>query len=403
MPGPLSGVRIADFTWAWAGPNATLLLGMMGAEIVKIESMRRPDHTRVRSLAAGPTAQDIDKSFIFNDLNYDKLSATLNLQQPKAVELAKRIIALSDVVVENFRPGVMERLGLGYEALRAVKPDIIMLSSSACGAYGPERRYVGYAPTFSAQGGLAYLTGYEDGPPNTLTGSIDLRSATFSAFAIVAALNCRALTGRGQFIDLSSQECMSMLAGDAFLEYGMTGRIPTRHGNRDEAMAPHNCYPCAGDDAWISIAVANDDEWRALAHVIGEPEWTHDPRFQDAYGRLRHQEELDRFVAGWTRQHTAFEAMELLQAVGVAAVPSFTAKDLHEDTHLKERQFTATVEHPTMGKKVVIGAPFKFSATPTSVEKPGPLIGQHNSYVFGELLGLSPQEIETLAAEEVIC
>jgi len=399
---PLEGIRIADFTWAWAGPYATMMLGFMGAEVIKIESRKRPDHSRMRSLAAGPTFGGPDQAPIFNDLNLNKMSVTLDMTQPKAVELGKRVVSISDVVVENFRPGVMDKLGLGYEALKEVKPDIIMLSSSAVGGIGPDRQYVGYAPTFSALGGLAHLTGYPDGPPIPLMGSSDLRSAATSTFAILTALYYRAQTGEGQHIDLSSTETIAVLIGEAFLEYTMNNRVPFREGNRDGIMAPHNCYPCQGDSNWVSIAVATEEEWQALCHAIGNPHWVSDAKFADAYRRWQNQEELDKLIGEWTINYTHREVMEMLQKAGVAAVPSLSGLELWEDPHLRERVFAKEVQHPAIGKRIVVNAPWKFSATPAQVSRYGPLLGEHNEYVFGELLGMPKEEIQRLMEEGVI-
>ncbi len=330
------------------------------------------------------------------------MSIRLDLTHPKAVELAKRIVQISDIVVQNFRPGVMERLGLGYEALREVKPDIIYLSSSARGMQGRERHYVGYAPTFAALGGQAHITGYADGPPFAMRGRIDLISATASAFAILAALNYRRRTGEGQHIDLSSSEATSVLLGDVIMDYTMNRRSQTRQGNRDEIMAPHNCYRCKGDDKWVSIAISTEGEWRAFCEAIGKPEWIEDDRFSDAYSRWKNQEELDRLVTGWTANHTHYEVMEMLQRAGVAAVPSFNAEEIFNDRHLKERDFATEVNHTLVGKQVVINPPWKLSATPATVRRHGLLFGEHDRYVFGELLGMPEEEIASLEKEGVI-
>jgi len=401
-PLPLQGIRVADFTWAWAGPYATMLLGFLGAEVVKIESTKRPDHSRMFSLAAGPSFGGPDQAPIFNDLNLNKMSITLDLSQPKAVELAKRLVSISDVVAENFRPGVMDKLGLGYETLKEVKPDIIMLSSSAVGGTGPHRHYVGYAPTFAALSGMAHLTGYPGSSPIPMMGSADLRSAATSAFAILAALYHRAQTGEGQHIDLSSTESLAVLIGEAFLEYTMNGRVPAREGNRDKIMAPHNVYPCREEDSWVSIAVATEEEWQALCHVMGDPAWAKEERFADGYRRWQNQEELDRLISEWTINYSPTEVMEKLQQAGVAAVPSFSGLELFRDPHLKERGFAKEVAHPAIGKRLVVNVPWRFSATPADVSRYGPLLGEHNEYVFGELLGLPQAEIQRLTADGVI-
>jgi len=401
--GVLEGVRIVDFTWAWAGPYGTLLLSMLGAEVIKIESSKRPDHTRVRSLKAGRMdTSSPDHSTIFADLNYNKLGITLNLSRPEAIKLAKRLIAVSDVVVENFRPGVLKRLGLGYEVVKKLKPDIIMLSSSALGGFGPQRNYTGYAPTFAALGGLTHITGYADGEPKTLMGSVDLRSATATAFAILAALNHRATTGEGQYIDLSSRESVAVLIGDVLMDYAMNGRSQGRMGNDDGISAPHNCYRCQGEDKWVSIAVTTEEEWQAFRRAIGDPEWAKDEKFADGFRRWQNRAELDRHVAEWTRERTHYEVTEILQAAGVAAIPSFNGEELYTGPHLKERSCWVQIEHPVIGRRTTLGPPWNLSATPGKVYRHAPLLGQHNDLVFGELLGLSDDEIEHLRKDGVM-
>ena len=267
--GPLAGIRVTEFTSAWAGPYATCLLGFLGAEVIKVESRKRIDHARNLSFSTGKRFSGPNESSVFNNLNLNKKSVTLNLSKSKGIELAKRLVGLSDIVMENMRPGVIPRLGLGYDVLMAVKPDLIYISSSSCGQTGPEREYVGYAPTFAALGGFSHITGYEDWPPSNFMGSMDLRSATTSAFAILTALIYRHRTGEGQYIDLASQETIAVLAGDILLDYFMNQRVPGRKGNKDEWMAPHNCYRCQGDDKWVSIAVATDRNGRPFAGSWG--------------------------------------------------------------------------------------------------------------------------------------
>jgi len=399
--GPLDGVRILDFTWAWAGPHATLLLALLGAEVIKVESRRRLDHTRLRSLMTGPTMTSPDHSVIFNDLNIRKLSLTLNLSQPKAVEIAKRVAQISDVVTQNMRPGVMDRLGLGYDDLKAVKPDIIMLSSSAVGSSGPERTYTGYAPTFAAMGGHAYITGHLDGSPMPLSGAVDLRVGTTSAFAILAALYYRARTGKGQHIDLSSTEAVSALIGHVFMDYSMNGRVQTRAGNRDHLMAPHNCYPCLGDNRWVSIAVACEDEWDALRRVVGDSRLQGE-RFADASSRWQNQQALDQLIGEWTASRSQEEVTHALQEVGVAAMPVLDGPALVQDPHLRARGVLQSLDHPAVGERLTVSPPWGFSRTPAQIDRPGPLLGEHNQYVLGELLGMSSDEIEKLAAQEVV-
>lgn len=399
---PLEGVRVADFTWLWAGAYATGLLALLGAEVIKVESMARVDQTRIMTFTLGKAFEGIESSSVFNAINLNKLSVKLNLKRPEAVDLARRIIEVSDVAANNMRPGAMDNLGLGYDVLRGIKPDIVMLSSSAFGGKGPLRSYGGYAPNFACGSGLANLTGYSDGPPNPMTGSTDLMSAITGAFAVVAALNHRQRTGRGQHIDLSSVESQSVLAGDALMEFLMNGRVQHRRGNADRIMAPHNCYRCRGNDKWVSIAVSTPDEWSAFCRVIGDPEWASDERFADAYGRWSNQEELDRLVTEWTINHTHYEVTEMLQKAGVAAMPSLSNEEIVADPHFKHRGVTTTVHHPVMGEQVVFAPPWRFSKSPTSVIKASPIMGESNDYVFGNLLGLSSREIARLVDDGII-
>jgi len=402
--GPLAGVRVTEFTSAWAGPFATCLLGFLGAEIIKVESRKRIDHARLVSFTTSSKFSNPDQSPVFNSLNLNKQSVCLNLTQPRAVEIAKQLVEKSDVVLENMRPGVIGRLGLDYQALREVKPDIIYLSSSSCGQTGPHREHVGYAPNFASAAGLSYVTGYPDWPPSILSGAIDLRSATTAAFAVVAALLFHQRTGEGQYIDLASQETIVMLNSNALMDYLMNQRVQTRRGNRDvyDRMAPHNCYRCRGDDNWISIAVANDREWRALCGAMGKPELAEDERFAEAESRWEHQDELDRIIGDWTRDKDDYQLMHQLQALGVAAAPSLSNKALFQDPHLEERGTFLQVDHPHLKKDWVLAPPWRLSATPASIRRHAPSLGEHSQRIFEELLGMSPAEIETLKEEQVI-
>ena len=330
------------------------------------------------------------------------MDITLNLTHPKAVDLARQIAKISDVVVENFRPGVMARLGLDYETLRAINPKLIYLSSSSRGATGPEWNYGGLAYMFAALGGVSYITGYADGLPSKTSGRTDLIIGMTSLFAIISALINRTETGTGQYIDLSSSEAMTALIGDVFMEYAMNGRDQMRQGNRDAVMAPHNCYRCEGEDQWISIAVSTDREWQALCDAMQNPDLAADERFSDAYARKENEPELDRIIGEWTAKFTPSQAMEILQNAGVAATPSMSSEDLLSDRHLRERDAFADIDHPNMGRQTLVGAPWKLTADQNTRIRPAPLFGRHNSYVFEQLLGLSPRQVEELKREDVI-
>ena len=401
---PLEGVRVVDMTWVWAGPCACMFLAMLGAEVIKVESRDRLDFFRryvIWPLAdAEPTELSTDGSMMFLSANLSKLGVTLNLGRPEGKALLKQLIAVSDVVVENMRPGAMARMGLGYEDLRQINPAIIMLSSSARGG-GPESQYAGYAAVNHAIGGAAHISGYPDGPPGYALGDVDLMNATTSAFAIVAALRYRDLTGEGQFIDYSQSEGVTSLIGEVLLEYQMTGRIPGRKGNSDEFMAPHSVYPCWGIDRWLAIAVATDDEFAALCDVMEMPKLAADPRFAGTAARKRNEAALDEIIAGWTRQQDRDYAASRLCAAGVAAAPSRDAQDLFRDPHLRARDIFVEVEHLEGGSHDVVGLPWKMSNCEPVLER-APRLGEHNDYVFGELLGLEPAEIRRLRHEGVI-
>jgi benzylsuccinate CoA-transferase BbsF subunit len=392
---PLRGVRVVDMTWAWAGPHGTQLLAWLGAEVIKVESRSRLDHSRVRSLMGGVTAGGPDHSPIFNDLNTDKRSVTLNLRHEDARALLRRLVGMSDVLVQNMRPGVMDRLGLSYEALSAIRPELVMLSSSAVGGTGPEHAYAGYAPTFSSLAGIADLTGYPDGPPTPLSGSVDLRVGTAGALAVVAALYRRRRTGRGQHIDLSSTEVMCSMMGEAFLEHAMNGRVPSRQGNRHDVMAPHDCFPCAGDGQFVSIAIGSDAEWAALRRAIGDPALD-DDRFAGPAERFARQEALGGIIEAWTRTHDVDEAVRILQAAGVPATRVHAADSVAEDPHVRARGFIREIDHPVVGRRRVVGVPWRFGDGGVDIDRHAPLLGEHNEYVLGELLGLSPDEIQAL-------
>lgn len=394
---PLHGVRVADFTLHAAGPFCAHMLSLLGAECIKIETAGRPDIFRKPHPVYGRLG-----AATFDQVASNKLSVQLNLKKPRGVELAKRIVAVSDIVAESFRPGVMERLGLSYAALKAIKTDIVMVSVSASGQTGPERGYAGYAPLFGAAGGLGTLTGYEDGPPTEIRHVMDHSTGLTAAMATLASYLRKKRTGAGQHVDVAAREVACGFIGDALLQFAATGVRPRRTGNDAPQIAPHNVYPCAGEDAWVSIVVATDDEWRAFAQTVGRPEWFTDPRFSSAAVRWTHRHELDIEVSAWTRERSREEVTRRLQAAGVAAFPSYTAQDIVDDPHVRERGAIKTMTGPEGESRDVVGAPWRFSRTPASLDRWTPKLGEHNDYVLGELLGLSRAEIDELIAAEVI-
>jgi benzylsuccinate CoA-transferase BbsF subunit len=396
----LKGIRVADFTHAFAGPTGTQLLALMGAEVIKIESVMQADLATRDPRDPIPRAKE--RAGIFYASNLNKLSIRLNLKRQEAVELAKRLVKICDIVAENFRPGVMDKLGLGYPALKETKADIIMVSLSSHGATGPERTYGAYAAHMGPLSGLSYVTGYRDRPPVPIRSISDTLAGVTAMFPVLAALNYRRRSGRGQHIDCSAVESLTICMSDILMDYSMNKRVRCRDGNRHDFMAPHNCYRCKGKDKWVSIVISTEDEWRAFCNAIGNPEWTKDESFKDGPTRWENQGELDQLIEEWTRNHTNYEVMGILQKAGVAAIASFTNEDMVKDAHCKERGIFVEVNQPHMEKQTQMGLPWKLTIAPKVSIRPAPLLGEHNDYVFGKLLGMSKEEIEKLEKEEVI-
>ncbi|MFC1896175.1 CaiB/BaiF CoA transferase family protein [Thermodesulfobacteriota bacterium] len=401
---PLEGMRVVDFTQIQAGPQCTLWLRVMGAEVIKVESRKRPDLLRLytQTRYGGPDV-GLNRSPAFSALNLGKKGCTLNLTQPRARELVKDIVRLSDVVVENFSTGVMDRLGLDYSSLKEIKPDIIMLSISGLGRTGPEKSYLAYAAIIHAFSGLCSLSGYPGGEPN-LMGAMwsDVLGAQTGAFAVLAALHHRTRTGQGQYIDLAMSEATLSVMPEAIMDYTMNRRVRGCEGNRDDIMAPHGCYPCQGEDKWVAIAIADDEEWRAFCQAIDSPAWTEEQRFADQLSRWQNQQELDRLVAQWTRNHSHSQVMRKLQEAGIAAGPSCNVTDVLRDPHLRERGFFLEVEHPEMGKATLARTPWYVDGEAVGTYEPAPMIGEYNEYVFRTLLGMSQEEVSRLVEEKVI-
>jgi crotonobetainyl-CoA:carnitine CoA-transferase CaiB-like acyl-CoA transferase len=390
-------------------------LAHLGAEVIRIETSKRTCVTRLLPPFAGGQLNPSTSGY-FNQYNQGKRSIQLDLSRPEAVELAKRLVAISDIVTENFAAGVMEKLGLGYEVLKQVKPDIIMISMSGYGQTGPLRHYISYGPAQVPMAGFSTLTGYRhwEQPMHLGISYGDPNAGIHAAFAVLAALYYRERTGRGQYIDMSQWESTIVLLGDAVLAQSMNGEQPPRLGNRDPVMAPHGFFRCAPlqgdnlppgqlpDDRWISIACGSDEEWQALCRVMGRPELAQDPRFATREARKANEDELERIVEEWTLTQDPFEATRRLQEAGVAAFPPLNNKEMHDDPHLLERGLFVEKEHPVVGVRRHIGIPWRMSATPCEVWRAAPVMGQDNDYVLGELLGLSQQEIAELREKQVI-
>ena len=396
-PGPLADITIADFSWVWAGPLATRLLGDFGAEVIKVERPEARQLALARRASFGPKAVGL----MVGSLNRNKYSITANLKDPRGMEVARRIVERSDVVVDNFSAGTMTRLGLGYEQLREIKPDIIALSLSGFGQTGPWSDFMSYGPTLQALSGLIDLTGFPDGPGAGVGEAFpDPTGGLHGALSILIALEHRRRTGRGQFIDIGQIQTTSAMLGTAVLDYTVNGHRQQRRGNRldDRPAAPHGVYPCRGDDRWCVIAVFSDEQWQAFRDAIGDPPWTHEPALATALGRTKRRDDLDSHVAAWTRDRTSDDVMETLQAAGVPAGAVRDSRDAYEtDKQLKHRGFWMEAEHPELGRITLDGLPAELSDTPATVRRFAPLPGDDNAYVLGQLLGLPSTQIEELA------
>jgi crotonobetainyl-CoA:carnitine CoA-transferase CaiB-like acyl-CoA transferase len=396
------GLKVADFTWWVAGPLTTKALTDYGATVVRIESAKRPGGLRM-TMPYRENKPGINRSGFYAFYNANKYSLGLELNQPKGVEIAKKLIAWSDVVVENFVPGVMERWGLGYEDLKKIKPDIIMLRVSNQGRGGPFSKLGGLGIQLSALGGFTHFTGWPDRDPlSFMFAYSDYFVPMLSIPLLCAALDYRRRTGKGQMIDISQTEICFQFLAPYILEYEVNGKESERRGNLHPYAAPHNAYRCKGDDRWCAIAVFTDEEWEAFGKVIGNPAWAKDPKFATLLSRKKNEAELDRLVEEWTVNHTAEEVMKLMQEAGVAAGVAQKAEDIYNDPQLRQRNIFWKMNHKEIGEFTHMGQPSDLSKTPAEARMPAPCLGEHTDYVCKEILGLSEDEINNLLVEGII-
>ena len=385
---PLKGVRVLDLSWIIAGPTATRFLAMMGAEVIKVGSARRPDP----STRGAP----------FQAYNQSKLYAALNISRPEGLELAMGLVSVSDIVIENFAAGVIERLGLGYDALRQAKPDIIMLSSSGTGHSGPDKDYVAYGSLLQYYTGWNAISGYPNSEP--IKGGLwaDPWVGMELAMVAAAALNHRAVTGEGNYVDFSMAEALTASIPEALLDYQMNDRVPELMGNADSQHCPHNVYRCKGSDRWLAIAVTSDEEWRALCGVIGWHDLSDDPSLADAKGRREQQHKIDAAITEWTQHHEDYEAMGVLQDAGIPAVPYLSPQRVFTDPQLREGGFFTTLTASDGKPHDLPALGWRFEGGPEPRITAAPVLGQHNDYVYGELLGLSEEEVAQLVEAQII-
>lgn len=398
---PLEGIRVIDMSWMWAGPYCSLQLAELGAEVIRIESHQRPCMNR----RVPPYAEDeagLNRAGSFNQWNQAKRSVLLDMKQPGALEIARELIAASDVFIENYAVGVVDRLGLGWRAVSTLNPRLVMASLSGYGATGPHRERVAFGTPLTMISGLAALSGYEGKGPSEIGLSYgDPNGGLHGAFAVLAALWEREDSGLGQYIDLSQMESLVAILAEGVMPYTMRGEQPARASNRDPQMAPHGIYPTAGEDRWVSIVVRNDDEWQALAASI-DGGLVREPKFATAAGRKLNEDELDLAVSAWTSGRDRWQITGQLQALGIAAAPVMDMRDVAEDPHMNERGFFVELEHPEVGRYKHAGIPWRLSGTPLSIQSPAPCMGQDNEYVLRELLGHSKDDYERLLAKGVL-
>jgi benzylsuccinate CoA-transferase BbsF subunit len=394
---PLAGLRLLDFTLHAAGPFCTQMLTMLGAECIKIETAGRPDIFRKPHPVYGRM-----ESATFDQVNAGKQSIRLNLKHPTGIALARRLVAVSDIVAESFRPGVMKRLGLDYETLAALRPGLVMVSVSAAGQSGPDSRHAGYAPLFGAAGGLGHLTGYPDGPPVEIRHVMDHSTGLTATAAVLAACYRRKRTGQGQHVDVAATDVAMSFVGEALLQAAFTSVQPARRGNEMPGWSPHNVYRCQGEERWIAIAVRSDAHWRGLCERArhDQQSWVADPRYATSEGRWQHRGALDQALSAWTAGQDRDALAADLQAAGVPAFASCTSADVAASPHLRARgAITELADHPG---RAVVGPPWRFAATPARLDRGTPALGGHVDEVFGGLLGLPIDEIRQLQQDEVI-
>ena len=411
MNGPLAGLRGIVLTQAWAGSYCTSLLGLMGADVVQIEVRMRPDSWRgaydgplpARLKDVATAEHPWNCNFLYNSVNLNKRCITLDLQKPAGIETFRRLLPFADFVAENFSPRVLGNLGIDYEAMKAIKPDVILCSLSAYGHSGPWANVPGIGGTIEPTSGMSALLGYPgEGPLNSGQMYPDAVAGMNAFGAIIAAIHHRNRTGEGQYIDLSQAECSQQFIAPALLDFQVNGRILKRNGNASAIHAPHGVFQCAGDDKWVAIAVENAAQWHGLREALGNPEWAANSALESAAGRLAAQAELERRIGEWTASRRQDEVESVLQGCGVPAFRSATSEDLLADPQLAHRRHFIEVAHAAHGPVTIENSRFILSDTPADIRRAGPVYGQDNEYVLRDLLGLSEDEVvEYLAAGAV--
>jgi len=402
MTAPLAGLRVVDLTMVWAGPFGTRMLGDYGAEVIKVESPRAWDQLRGLGLIPRSTPNWYNRSAYFNHNNRDKYAIALDLANPLGHAALLRLCAVSDVIVENFRNDVMDNLHLDYETVKAANPRMIYVSMPGHGKTGPEKDFVAYGSNVEQLSGLVSLTGYEGGEPMKTGFSYgDPVAGTAFVAAVAMAIRQRNRTGVGGYVEIAQREVLTTFVGEHLLDYSMAEKQRPPLGNRHPFLAPHNRYRCAGDDSWITIACEDGEQFRALATSIGQRQLPDDERFATNEARKANEDSLDAIIEAWTLQRGHYEAMFQLQHAGVPAGAVLTIPELVSDPHMRQRGAWTDHVHPDAGAWEMEAPPWKLSRTPGHIRMSAPGFGQHNSYVFRDLLGMSDPEVAELYASGV--
>jgi benzylsuccinate CoA-transferase BbsF subunit len=397
---PLAGIRVCDMTWIVAGPSCTRILADFGAEVIRVEHGQHLDGVRLGNLSANPGPPTGNNSGFFNYLNRNKKSVQLNVRHPMGMDVLKRLIAESDVLVENFSSRVMESWGLDYPELKAIRPDIIYCCASGFGHSGRDRDFSTWGPTAQAISGLTLMSGLPGKPPAGWGFSyLDHLAGYVGATAVMMALHHRNRTGEGQMIDISQVECGISLAGVAVLDGSVNGRswlrpgMPPGNQAWEPQAAPHNTYPCRGSDRWIAIAVLNDAEWQSLVRAMDEPAWALSEQFAGLEGRLAARDQLDEQIGRWTADQDAYEVMQLLQAAGVRAGVCQAAGDkVERDPQLAARHWWHVLPHAELGESKFDGVVPQLSLSPGEVRAPSPLLGEHTYEVMRDVVHMTDEE-----------
>ncbi len=397
-------VRVLDLSMGWAGPLLGMLLAEMGAEVIKIEDTQFFDWWRGSISMGPPEMQPIERASTFNTVNRGKIGVTLDLNNPRGIDLVKRLAATADILLENYSPGIMKRFGLDWDVLHSINPRLIMISMPSFGYGGPETNARGYGNTVEAMAGVTGLTRYHDAEqPYTLSNALgDPVSGLTGTFGVLAALHERERTGKGQWIELAQVEGAIELMAGPIVEYQLSGQEPRAQGNRNRAYAPHGIYRCAGDGAWIAVAAPTDEQWRALAAALGIDHLAEDSRFSDAARRKANEDALDAELNRAMSTMAIEDVLDRLKTAGLYAAPVNSAAAVLADPQITDRGYFVAVDRAVVGTHLYPGVVARFSHTPLKGDEPAPLLGEHNGDVFRGMLGMTDTEIAELEAAGVI-